>query len=117
MLSGETGDEWNAGEDAVLVGFAQSAVAGVEGMPRAAGACSADSTRMEGGEERLSARSRLAGGMGAARRKLATWPRAWTPASVRPEPCGRTSSPVIRLRAAASVPWTVGSLGCTCQPR
>jgi hypothetical protein len=41
---------------------------------------------------------------------------ACTPASVRPEPCGNTFSPVIRPMAEASVPCTVLASGCTCQP-
>src|SRR5215468_1164302 len=41
---------------------------------------------------------------------------ACTPASVRPEPCGNTFSPVIRPMAKASVPCTVAASGCTCHP-
>ena len=59
---------------------------------------------MLGGRQRLRARCRLAAGMGAAREKLATWARAWTPASVRPEPWGRTRSPVVRWMASESRP-------------
>ena len=38
---------------------------------------------------------------------MATWARAWTPVSVRPEPWGRTVSPVMRgwLRRAFPGRW------------
>src|SRR5258708_36257571 len=41
---------------------------------------------------------------------------ACTPASVRPDPCGRTFWPVNRPIAEASVPWIVAASGCSCQP-
>jgi len=47
---------------------------------------------------------------------VATWASACTPASVRPDPWGKTFSPVNRLMAEASVPWMVAASGCTCQP-
>src|SRR5262249_22801068 len=42
---------------------------------------------------------------------------AWPPASVRPDPCGKTFSPVNRPITVASVPCTLGASGCTCQPQ
>ena len=44
---------------------------------------------MLGGSARLSARWRLGVGMGTVREKEATWPRAWTPASVRQRALGQ----------------------------
>lgn len=55
-------------------------------------------------------------GIGYSEDNDATCARACTPASVRPEPCGSTLSPVIRFQASANVPCTLGRSGCTCQP-
>jgi len=60
--------------------------------------------------------TKFAGGMGDSAANVATWPRACTPASVRPEPCGKTFSPVTRPIAEARVPWIVAASGCTCHP-
>ena len=60
--------------------------------------------------------TRFSGGMGDCVPKLATWPRACTPASVRPEPWGRMFSPVTRPMANANAPWTVADPGWTCHP-
>ena len=49
-------------------------------------------------------------------RKLATWPSAWTPASVRPATVSLVGSPSTRSSAASSSPWTVRFPGCTAQP-
>ena len=68
--------------------------------PRCAarGSRAAQSPRPEHGWIRAERDSAPASGLPAEsarpRRKDATWPRACTPASVRPEPCGSTRSPV-----------------------
>ena len=49
-------------------------------------------------------------------RKFATWPTAWTPASVRPDPITVAAVPAISWTARSSSPWTVGLPSCTCQP-
>src|SRR5438552_12917418 len=46
----------------------------------------------------------------------ATCASACTPASVRPAPLTRTSSPQIALTACSSAPCTVGALSWICQP-
>ena len=46
-----------------------------------------------------------------------TWPRAWTPVSVRPAQTRPTSGPAARSRApSCSSPWTVRSPGWAAQP-
>ena len=62
--------------------------------------------------------SRSASRSGSSRRcsKLATWPLAWTPASVRPATVSSTRSPRIRSSAASSSPWTVRCPCCAAQP-
>ena len=50
-------------------------------------------------------------------RKCATWPQAWTPASVRPEPMIRTASPHTFASALSISPCTVRCPGWACQPR
>ena len=64
-----------------------------------------------GRQNSFSAMTRFSGGMGDWVAKVATWPRACTPASVRPEPWGKTFSPVTRSMAEASVPWIVAAPG------
>ena len=50
-------------------------------------------------------------------RKLATWPAAWTPASVRPLPWTSMGQPNIAESACSSLPWMVFAvLPCFCQP-
>src|SRR5579872_2622080 len=71
---------------------------------------------MEDGKISFKALTRFSAGMGDLVVNVATWARAWTPASVRPEPCGKTFSPVTRPIAEASVPWMVAASGCTCHP-
>ena len=102
----------DAGEDAVLVGFAEGAVAGVEVFGGLLDGEDADA----GWEGAVEGAMEVGGGDGAASEKVATWARAWTPVSVRPEPWGRTVSPVMRWMAWASVPCMVGRLGWICQP-
>ena len=70
---------------------------------RAAGSCSA----------RAAGR---AAGWSSSRSKLATWPSACTPASVRPAPRTNTVSPVMSRIASSSVAWTVRCPICRCQP-
>src|ERR1700730_2186225 len=64
----------------------------------------------------FNALTRFCAGMDDSVVNVATWARACTPASVRPEPCGKTFSPVTRPIAEASVPWMVAASGCTCHP-
>ena len=79
-------------EDAVLVGFAAGAVAGVEARrDRFAG-----EDANAGREDAVECAMKIGCRDGGRRRKLTTCASAWTPASVRPEPCGSTRSPVIR---------------------
>ena len=47
----------------------------------------------------------------------ATWPVAWTPRSVRPDPITARRAPVSRSTAASSSPWTVRSWRWDCQPK
>ena len=47
---------------------------------------------------------------------VATWPRACTPASVRPAKEMRWDSPVNSTTAASSTSWTVRRAGCACDP-
>src|SRR5690242_4834431 len=49
-------------------------------------------------------------------RKLATWPSAWAPASVRPAPYTVRSSPVTDRKARFSSPSTLRAFFCCCQP-
>ena len=70
---------------------------------KVSGTTSAAVTRMLGGRVRFSASWRFAAGMGAFSEKEATCARACTPASVRPEPWGSTSSPVRRRRCSGSL--------------
>ena len=49
--------------------------------------------------------------------KVATWPRAWTPASVRPDPSSSTSSPVIFLIAFSMTSWIASPFFCVSQPQ
>src|SRR5262245_2102980 len=55
-------------------------------------------------------------GIGRSVRKLATWPRAWTPASVRDAPTTRVSCCSSCASAASRWPCTVGPFVCRCQP-
>jgi len=48
--------------------------------------------------------------------KCATCCSAWTPASVRPDPCTVTVSSATKLTAAASVSWTLRPDSWLCQP-
>ena len=50
------------------------------------------------------------------RSKCATWPSAWTPASVRPAPCTVGFSPLKASIASVSARCTDGALSCHCQP-
>ena len=45
-----------------------------------------------------------------------TWPTAWTPESVRLAPSTAGRSRRIVARVSTSVPWTVRTPGCCCQP-
>ena len=60
--------------------------------------------RMEAGKRSFNALRKFWLGTADAVAKLATWASACTPASVRPEPCGNTVSPVNRPIAKANVP-------------
>ena len=51
-----------------------------------------------------------------ARSKCATWPSAWTPASVRPAPCTMTFSPENASIAVMIARCTDGELSWYCQP-
>ena len=55
-------------------------------------------------------------GTSAAVAKLATWPRAWTPASVRPATVSATGSRRIVSSAVSSSAWTVRRPGWLAQP-
>ena len=48
--------------------------------------------------------------------KLATWPQAWTPASVRPATVRPTGSRSTVASAVSSSPWTLRRPGWTAQP-
>src|SRR5215468_2983664 len=61
-------------------------------------------------------RRRPSAGMRVEVRKLATWARACTPASVRPAPRRSTGSCTILPMASSTVSWTVRAFGCRCQP-
>src|SRR2546422_7834696 len=71
---------------------------------------------MASGSSALSPRARRSGAIREAVARLATWAKAWTPASVRLAPVTLTGSPRIRSAAAITSPCTVGRPGCTCQP-
>ena len=94
-------------EDAVLIGFAEGGVARVKVWRNDFGGEDADAGRKTAVEGAMQG----GGGDGRGEGKLATWARAWTPASVRPEPWGRTRSPTVRWMASERRPWTVGRLG------
>jgi hypothetical protein len=64
----------------------------------------------------FSARRRSEVPIGCSRRQLATWPRACTPASVRPAPTTRTSQPSTRLRASSRRDWTALPRAWRCHP-
>jgi hypothetical protein len=71
---------------------------------------------MDIGRMSFSAITRLGAGIGESVWKLATCARAWTPASVRPEPCSTASWRMTRATASATVPWTVITPGWVCHP-
>jgi len=64
----------------------------------------ASSTRIDGGRMSFRAFTNWLAVWAIQIAKVATWPRACTPASVRPEPCGKTFSPVTRPIAEARGP-------------
>src|SRR5262249_16231518 len=65
----------------------------------------------------LSAASRPAASSRPSQVKAITWPRAWTPASVRPAPSTTWRVPSARrASAASSSPWTVRALGWIWNP-
>src|SRR3984893_12713551 len=71
---------------------------------------------MASGSRALSPRARLSGAIRDVVTRLATWPAAWTPASVRLAPVTLTGSPRILPAAAIMSPCTVGRPGWTRQP-
>src|SRR3989441_631887 len=71
---------------------------------------------MASGSRALSPRARRSGAIRDVVARLATWPTAWTPASVRLAPVTLTGSPKILSAAAITSPCTVGRPGCACQP-
>ena len=88
-------------QDAVFVGFRGGAEARVE-IRR--GVLGGEHTRISRGSNRFIALRKLSQGIGLARRNAATWDRACTPASVRPEPSTWTGAPSISARTASKVP-------------
>ena len=65
------------------------------------------STLMSDGSSSLMRRRSVSGGRSAGASRCATWPSAWTPASVRPEPWISTGVPKACAAARCSSPWTV----------
>ena len=55
-------------------------------------------------------------GSGRSSAKETTWPRAWTPASVRPAAVTRRGVLWSVARARSTSACTDGPFGCTCQP-
>src|SRR5687768_6667862 len=71
---------------------------------------------MSSGSSALSARIRVSVSCAHARRTLATWPKACTPASVRPAPCTLTGEPSNRASASSSSPWIDAPAAWRCHP-
>ena len=73
-------------------------------------------TTMSPGSRVFTARGNRSTGMPEVVRKLATYTRAWTPASVRPAPVTFTGWHTTEDRAFSSVSATEEAFFCTCQP-
>ena len=73
-------------------------------------------TLMSSGNVAFSARASVVTSRSWSSVTLATWPRAWTPASVRPAPVTLTDRPSIRSSVCSSCACTDGPFGCRCQP-
>ena len=67
--------------------------------------------RMSRGKRALSAAMTVPGAIGTREATLATWPRAWTPESVRLAPTTRISPRTSGRSASMIRPWTVGAPG------
>ena len=102
-----------AGQEAVAVAARGGVAAGVEAVRRPT---SAAVTARSSGPTPLR-RARRSPAARPATLKLATWPRAWTPVSVRPATVSSTGSRRTVASAVSSSPCTVRRPGCRAQPR